>query len=146
MIKKFIRGHKTRGAEVIKALIHLGGVNYYKLSGSCPDEIYIIDGNNFRITRRNRYSEYAVLVQECFEEIVLEEIVLEEKKVVTNKQFAKWYFNQAFISEVVQYRRLNNGRIYNQMYNYNEDDDPTPVVEIRFNFGEWLPIEKVDII
>ncbi len=41
-----IRGHKTRGAEVIKALEELGGKNSYPLSGGYEGNIYFIDKYN----------------------------------------------------------------------------------------------------
>lgn len=41
-----IRGHKTRGAEVIDILKQLGGSNSYPLSGGYMGNIYFIDKNN----------------------------------------------------------------------------------------------------
>lgn len=140
MIKKFIRGNTERGAEVIKALEDLGGVNKYNLNGDDLVYIYFIARDNC-ITRLDYNTDYARIIQECFEEIKLK-----DKPVITNKQFADWYFNQLFINSIVQYKFSDNGTIYSKMYDYSEDDFPTPVKHIRFNFGEWLPIEKVDII
>lgn len=141
MIKKFIRGNQERGAEVIKALENLGGVNRAKLYGVRPDCIYIINKNDNCIDRWDDTTDYASLIQECFEEIILE-----DKKGITNKQFADWYFDQLFSNKIVQYKFNDKDIIRNHMYEYLNDDDPTTVKYIRFNFGEWAPIDKVDII
>ena len=140
MIKKFIRGNKERGAEVIKALEDLGGVNEYNLTGDDPSSVYNISDNN-NINKWFYDTEFGRIIQECFEEIKLE-----EKKVVTNKQFANWYFDELFAGNIVQYLLSDNSSIRSQMYNYSADDNLTPVKYIRINFGEWFPIEQVDII
>lgn len=41
-----IRGHRTRGAEVIKVLEELGGKNNYFHGGRSERNIYFIDKNN----------------------------------------------------------------------------------------------------
>lgn len=140
MIKKFIRGNKERGQEVIKALEDLGGINKHNLTGDDIDYIYLINIDN-NITRWDKRAEFAIVIQELYEEIKLK-----DKKVVTNKQFADWYFNQLFISEVVQYKFNDEDIIRTRMYDYLNDDDLTPVKYIRINFGEWLPIEEIGII
>lgn len=139
MIKKFIKGNEERGAEVIKALEDLGGVNINNLEGDFTDFVYYINSHNVIESKHKDYDE-AIIVQECFEEIKLE-----EKKVITNKQFSCWYFNQLFVNNIVQYKYTDDGFVQNQMYNYSEDDNPTPVKYIRINFGEWLPIEETII-
>ena len=44
--KLAIRGHRTRGAEVIKALEELGGKNNYSHGGRSERNIYFVDKNN----------------------------------------------------------------------------------------------------
>lgn len=44
--KLAIRGHRTRGAEVIKILKELGGRNFHSLSGEYESNIYFIGNNN----------------------------------------------------------------------------------------------------
>lgn len=140
MIKKFIRGNKDRGQEVIKALEDLGGVNKNEMLCDQPNAYYFLDKDNY-IIAWNENSDIAFVIKECFEEIILK-----DKPVITNKQFAYWYFDQLFINSIVQFKVADNGSICSRMYDYVNDDDPTPVKYIRFNFGEWIPIEKVDII
>ena len=86
MIKKYIRGHSTRGDEVIKELEKLGGVKPFDaLNCSYPDNLYIINHkNNNEITVVS--SEYLKeLIEETFEEIKLPEFKPEEFVIVTEK-------------------------------------------------------------
>lgn len=139
MIKKFIRGNKERGAEVIKALEDLGGVNRYTLDGTDSDSCYFINNSNHIVAWSENF-EATDMIQECFEELVLE-----DKKVITNKQFAIWYFDYLANDNVVQYKFNDEDTIRSRMYDYINDNNPTPVAKIRINFGEWILIERVDI-
>lgn len=42
-----IRGHKTRGEEVIQSLVKLGGINYYNYKGDVGENCYYIDSNKY---------------------------------------------------------------------------------------------------
>ena len=48
-----IRGHKDRGAEVIKALEELGGRNNHYIFGTDADNMYFIDENNNIVCKRH---------------------------------------------------------------------------------------------
>ena len=63
-----IRGHKTRGAEVIKALEELGGSNSAKVRGHFCDAIYFIDNNN-----KIHYKSDALIDTDKFQIYTLEE-------------------------------------------------------------------------
>ena len=142
MIKKFIRGNNTRGAEVIKALEDLGGLNKAKLHGIHPDRIYIINRHDNSIDMWDDTSDYAILIQECFEEIKLP-----EKKVITNIDVAKWYFHVLRDGHAVQFMCGGvEGRIFNHPWNYQSDYEKTDVKKVRVDFGEWIPIEEAGII
>jgi hypothetical protein len=54
-----IRGHKTRGAEIIKILEQLGGKNIHYAFGSDEDNIYFIDENN-NIDYRKHCTQYQI--------------------------------------------------------------------------------------
>lgn len=83
MIKKYIKGNKGRGAEVIKALEELGGKNTCTMSGKDEDCFYYINADNiitFVIT-----PAFKSIIQECFEEIKLSErhnVVIKEPKQI----------------------------------------------------------------
>jgi len=86
MIKKYIRGHETRGDEVIKELEKLGGVRPFGCLCNYPDNFYIINHkNNNEITVVS--SDYLKeLIEQTFEEIKLpEEFKPEEFVIVTEK-------------------------------------------------------------
>ena len=86
MIKKYIRGNKTRGDEVIKQLEKLGGVNEYGFVCNLASEFYIIDhtdGNKIKVESSGYVKE---LIEQTFEEIHLpEEFTPEEFVIVTEK-------------------------------------------------------------
>lgn len=87
MIKKYIRGHSTRGDEVIKELEKLGGVKHFGCLCNYPDNFYIINHkNNNEITAVS--SEYLKeLIEQTFEEIKLpEEFKPEEFVIITEKE------------------------------------------------------------
>lgn len=87
MIKKYIRGHSTRGDEVIKELEKLGGVKPFGCLCNYPDNFYIINHkNNNEITTVS--SEYLKeLIEQTFEEIKLpEEFKPQEFVIVTEKE------------------------------------------------------------
>lgn len=49
MAQLAIKGHKTRGKEVIQLLEMLGGVNVFNLDGAMPNYYYYIDNSNNKI-------------------------------------------------------------------------------------------------
>lgn len=84
MIKKYIKGNSQRGAEVIKALEELGGVNHYNHRGIRTDYFYYINAKG-TIDLVLIASGFGRIVQECFEEIILPEqlnIVVKEPKQI----------------------------------------------------------------
>lgn len=72
MIKKYIKGNKERGAEVIKAIEELGGENLLKYSGEYENSFYYINADNIIDFVQNT-SNTGRIIQECFEEIKLPE-------------------------------------------------------------------------
>lgn len=72
MIKKYIRGNKKRGAEVIKVLEELGGKNTCKFSGKDEDCFYYINADN--IITFVKTPAFKSIIQECFEELELIEL------------------------------------------------------------------------
>ena len=86
MIKKYIRGHSTRGDEVIKELEKLGGVNKYGFVCVFPSEFYIIDHTDNNCIKGVSRGYVKELIEETFEEIKLpEEFKPEEFVIVTEK-------------------------------------------------------------
>lgn len=84
MIKKYIKGNKERGAEVIKALEELGGKNRLKYRGEYENSLYYITAENI-IEFAQITSNTGSIIQECFEEIKLPEqlnIVIKEPKQI----------------------------------------------------------------
>lgn len=84
MTKKYIKGNEQRGAEVIKVLEDLGGVNSNNHRGIRTDCIYYINDESI-IDLMPIFSEFGKIIQECFEEIKLPEqlnIVLKEPKQI----------------------------------------------------------------
>lgn len=138
MIKKYIRGNKERGAEVIKALKNLGGVNKGNLKGDDPNCVYIININSV-ITRWHYDTEYAFMIQECFEEIKLE-----DKKVITNIDVVEWYDTMIRKDHSIQFMNARN-YIYTAPWCYVDDDGETEFIKVRIDFGEWIPIEEAGI-
>lgn len=84
MIKKYIRGNKERGAEVIKALEELGGINRINLNGEDFNSIYYVrEDGMIDVLSKSFFA--GKLVQECFEEIKLSEklnITIKEPKQI----------------------------------------------------------------
>lgn len=86
MIKKYIKGNKERGAEVIKALEELGGTNRINLNGKDFNCLYYIGKNNVIDAVHKSYFA-GKLMQEFFEEIKLPEqpkfnVVIKEPKQI----------------------------------------------------------------
>lgn len=71
MIKKFIKGHPKRGAEVIQELEKLGGINS-GYNGSVEGYLYFIDKGGW-IDSTESTSKIADILIETFEEIKLDE-------------------------------------------------------------------------
>ena len=87
MIKKYIRGHSTRGDEVIKELEKLGGVNKYGFVCVFPSEFYIIDHTDNNCIKGVSRGYVKELIEQTFEEIKLpEEFKPEEFVIVTEKE------------------------------------------------------------
>lgn len=93
-----IRGHKTRGAEVIKALEELGGRNIHGFFGTNVDDLYIIDKNN-----EIDCKAYSILYNKPYQIYTLEEYLetlkrTEQKNDKTQRQLSvdietakQWY-------------------------------------------------------
>lgn len=84
MVKKYVKGHDLRGAEVIKALEELGGVNCNNHRGIRTDCFYYITAKG-TIDLVLIASGSGRIVQDCFEEIKLPEqlnIVVKEPKQI----------------------------------------------------------------
>lgn len=84
MIKKYIKGNAERGAEVIKALEELGGVNCGNHKGIRTDCFYYIKENGI-IDLVQDFTSLGKVIQECFEEIKLPEqhnVVIKEPKQI----------------------------------------------------------------
>ena len=86
MIKKYIRGHATRGDEVVKELEKLGGVRPFGCLCNYPDNFYIINHkNNNEITVVS--SDYLKeLIEQTFEEIKLPEVFTPEEFVIVTEK------------------------------------------------------------
>lgn len=84
MIKKYIKGNKERGAEVIKALEELGGKNKANFNGKdCNFLYYIREDSVIHVLHKSFFA--GKMMQECFEEIKLPEqfnIVVKEPKQI----------------------------------------------------------------
>lgn len=63
-----LRGHSTRGVEVIAILEMYGGVNYNNALGSNPDGIYFIEADNIvsDTIRRVNHEEFTILTLEDY--------------------------------------------------------------------------------
>ena len=86
MIKKYIRGHSTRGDEVIKELEKLGGVNKYGFECNSASEFYIIDHTDNNCIKGVSRGYVKELLEETFEEIKLpEEFKPQEFTIITEK-------------------------------------------------------------
>lgn len=84
MIKKYIRGNEERGAEVIKALEDLGGVNCNNITGIRTDCFYYIKEDSI-IDVVQDFTALGEIIQECFEEIKLPEqfsVAIKEPKQI----------------------------------------------------------------
>lgn len=114
MIKKYIRGNKNRGAEVIKALEELGGENRINLNGEDFNAIYYIrEDGMIDVLYKSFFT--GKLVQECFEEIKLSEklnIVIKEPKQIywfrATKDDTK---NQALLDKLYSFIGINKRNI-----------------------------------
>lgn len=89
-----IRGHKDRGAEVIKALEELGGRNNHYIFGTEADNIYFIDENN-NIKCKRHCPQYKVYTLEEYLESLKQ---TEERNDKTQRQLSvdietakQWY-------------------------------------------------------
>ncbi len=90
MIKKYIRGHSTRGDEVVKELEKLGGVNKYGFECNSASEFYIIDHTDNNCIKGVSRGYVKELIEQTFEEIKLpEEFISEEFVIVTEKETNK---------------------------------------------------------
>ncbi len=69
--KLAIRGHITRGKEVIEIFLMLGGKNFYNLNGGIDDEYYYIDNNGFINSGLNYIENW----EEKFTPFILEEFL-----------------------------------------------------------------------
>lgn len=84
MIKKYVKGHDLRGAEVIKALEELGGINKINLRGNSLNCLYYIRQDNV-IDSLSEVLFAGKIMQECFEEIKLPEqfsVAIKEPKQI----------------------------------------------------------------
>lgn len=84
MIKKYIKGHDLRGAEVIKALEELGGKNTSNIVETYEDCFYYINVESI-IDLEQIHSSSGKIIQECFEEIKLPErhnVAIKEPKQI----------------------------------------------------------------
>lgn len=63
-----LRGHSTRGAEVIAILEMYGGVNYNNALGNNPNGIYFIEADNIvsDTIRRVNYEEFSIFTLEDY--------------------------------------------------------------------------------
>lgn len=122
MIKKYIKGNKERGAEVIKALEELGGKNTLNLNGGYTSCFYHISAKGI-IELTQISSTFGEAIQECFEEIKLPErhnVVIKEPKQIywfrATEDNAK---NQALLDKLTDitgidrlHTKLSNGTMY----------------------------------
>ena len=122
MIKKYIRGNKERGAEVIKALEELGGVNCDNHIGIRTDCFYYINKDGI-IDLVQYFTALGKVIQECFEEIKLPEqhnVAIKEPKQIywfrATEDNAK---NQALLDKLTDitgidrlHTKLSNGTMY----------------------------------
>lgn len=105
-IKKYIRGNKERGHEVIAELEKLGGVNQFKLEGNEEDKIYYIVTGMYNpvycidFESEKTLTGQLILTHPEWEEIKLPEqnkfdistlVPFESKVLVRNNESALWY-------------------------------------------------------
>ena len=107
MIKRYIKGNKERGAEVIKALEELGGENKLNLYGKdCNCLYYIREDSVIEALHKSLFS--GKMMQECFEEIKLPEqpkprfnaVVKEPKQIYWFKATEDEAKNQALLDKL----------------------------------------------
>lgn len=79
MIKKYIRGSKDNGSEIIKLLESLGGKNLNVHDG-CSDSLYFINPKTGVINSANEDSVIGLMILDSFEELTLEKV---EPKSIT---------------------------------------------------------------
>ena len=110
MIKKYIKGNAQRGAEVIKALEDLGGINCDNHRGIRTDCFYYIKEDSI-IDLVQDFTAFGKIIRECFEEIKLPEqhnIVVKEPKQIywfrTTKDDTK---NQALFDKLYELIDVN---------------------------------------
>lgn len=158
MIKKYIKGNSQRGAEVIKALEELGGVNCDRRKGIRTDCFYYIKENGI-IDLVQYFTALGKVMQECFEEIKLPEqhnVAIKEPKQIywfrATEDNAK---NQALLDKLTDitgidrlHTKLSNGTMYyNPLKNsaiFCPFSCSTPSIEctIAMMIGKELVIEQ----
>lgn len=99
-----IRGHKDRGAEVIKALEELGGRNNHYIFGTEADNIYFIDENN-NIKCKRHCPQYKVYTLEEYLETLKQ---TEQRNDKTQRQLSvdietakQWYKSNNVVLEQI---------------------------------------------
>lgn len=74
-----IRGHKTRGREVIQSLTNLGGINYYNYEGDVEENCYYIEDSSRYINWGNDYKAFSYVYDIFTLEEFLENIFKDKK-------------------------------------------------------------------
>lgn len=103
MIKKYIKGNKERGAEVIKVLEELGGKNKANFNGEdCNCLYYIREDSVIDVLQKSFFT--GAIMQECFEEIKLPKqfniVVKEPKQIYWFKATKDEAKNQALLDKL----------------------------------------------
>lgn len=122
MIKKYIKGNEKRGAEVIKALEELGGVNCDHHKGIRTDCFYYIKENGI-IDLVQYFTALGKVMQECFEEIKLPEqhnvAIKEPKQIYWFRATEDDVKNQALLDKLTDitgidrlHTKLGDGTMY----------------------------------
>lgn len=80
MIKKYVKGNKLRGKEVIKILTDLGGKNHNLIQGNGVQFLYYIGHEDKICSIDSEHKSFMLsLILETFEEIKLKEPYVEKK-------------------------------------------------------------------
>lgn len=130
MIKKYVKGHEQRGAEVIKALEELGGKNNTNLSGGFTNCVYYINEDN-EIDVLNESSISGKLIQEYFEEIKLPEqfdsVIKEPKQIYWFRATKDDTKNQALFEKLCDLVGINKTwiRVSEGIVYFNPSRDAT---------------------
>lgn len=162
MIKKYIKGNKERGAEVIKALEELGGKNSIPLSGTdCNCLYYIREDSVIDVLHKSFFT--GKIMQECFEELELIELPKANFNFVIKDPKQIYWFrateddtkNQALLDKLTDitgidrlHTKLSNGTMYyNPLTNsviFYPFSCRTPSIEctIAMMIGKELVIEQ----